>query len=74
MVRRSAQHANADAMSRLPLPEKSQLTPVPTELVLMLEGMDDAPMTAVHIARGTSHDPVLAKVLRYTLHGWPEQV
>ena len=35
--------------------------------------MDDAPMTAVHIARGTSRDPVLAKVFRYTLQGWPEQ-
>ena len=72
--RRSAQHANADAMSRLPLPEKPQHTPVPTELVLMLECMEDAPVTAVHIAAWTRRDPILAKVLQCMMQGWPKQV
>ena len=53
---RSVLHANADAMSCLPLPEKPRHMPVPTELVLMLECMDEALVTAVHIAAWTRQD------------------
>ncbi len=35
--RSTTRHGNADAMSRLPLPEKPDTTPVPAELVLLVE-------------------------------------
>ena len=41
--RTTKQHANADAMSRLPLPEMPENTYVPAEFVLLVEKIDDAP-------------------------------
>ena len=43
--RASAQHANADALSRLPLPEAPAPSSGPAELVLMIENLE-APITA----------------------------
>jgi len=42
-------HSNADAMSRLPLPEKLDHTPVSVELILLAETLQEAPITATHI-------------------------
>ena len=69
--RASGQHANADALSRLPLPEKPAETTVPAELVLMVEQLDDAPVTAKQVASLTRQDPLMAKVYRYIQEGWP---
>ena len=69
--RRSAQHSNADALSRLPLAEVPTNTTVPAEVVLMIEELQDAPLTSTQIATWTRRDPLLAKVLRYVLEGWP---
>ena len=45
--RASGQHANADALSRLPLREAPDQMTIPAELVLMVERLnDDAPITA----------------------------
>ena len=44
VCRKTDQHANADAMSRLPLPYTPEETAVPAELVLMVEGLQDAPI------------------------------
>ena len=73
--RSTTQHANADAMSRLPLadvavPVIPQTIP---ELVLMVEHLQDAPITARQIAQWTSRDPLLSKVCRYILEGWPDK-
>ena len=57
VYRSTLQHANADAMSRLPIegtPEEPQTTP---ELVLMVEKLKDAPITARQIAHWTERDP-----------------
>ena len=51
---------------RLPLPHKPDKTPLPVELVLLLENMLDSPVTP-------RRDPLLARVLHYIEHGWPEQ-
>ena len=64
-------HSNADALSRLPLPEKPASVPVPVEMVLLMEMLQSAPVTAVQIARWTRTDPTLAKVLRCIKEGWP---
>ena len=40
------EHANAGTMSRLPLPEVLAQTPLPGELILLVQGLEDAPLTA----------------------------
>ena len=70
--RKTTQHANADAMSRLPLSDTPAQTPVPAELVLMVERMEDAPITATQIAAWTRRDVLLSRVHRHILEGWPD--
>ena len=43
--RRTNAHGNADALSRLPLVDTIQETPLPAEFILALEQLNDAPMT-----------------------------
>jgi len=71
--RNTTQHANADALSRLPLPEVPPQTTIPAELVLMVDQLQDAPITATQLAAWTRRDPLMARVLRYVLQGWPNQ-
>ena len=67
----TGQHANADAMSQLPLPYTPDERAIPEELVLMVEGLQDAPITASQIAQWTRRDPLMARVTRYILDtGW----
>ena len=47
-------------MSRLPLPETPKKVVVPAELVLMVEKLADAPITAKEIAKWTSRDPLMS--------------
>ena len=63
---------NADGLSRLPLPTTIKEVPVPTETVLLMEHLDASLVTAAHIKSWTDRDIILAKVKRYTLHGWPD--
>ncbi|KAG8176060.1 hypothetical protein JTE90_025518, partial [Oedothorax gibbosus] len=42
-------HSNADAFSRLPVPENCQEPPQPAELVLMMQVLDDSPVTVHHV-------------------------
>jgi len=74
VFRSTSKHANADAMSRLPLSEKPASTPVPAEVVLLIEKLDEAPITSVQIANWTKKDPILAQVLQYILLEWPSRV
>ena len=73
VFRPSTDHGNADALSRLPLPHKPDKTPLPVELVLLLENMLDSPVTPKQIQCWTRRDPLLARFLHYIEHGWPEQ-
>ena len=50
--------------------EKSE---VPTEVVLLVEALEDAPMTYAQIQRWTKRDPLLSKVSQFILHGWREE-
>jgi transposase InsO family protein len=65
---------NADALSRLPVLPPPEETPIPSELVQVLEVVDRTPVTARDIKRWTSRDPVLAQVMHYVNHGWPNKV
>ncbi len=69
--RTSKQHANADAFSRLPLPEVSESAPNLPEVVLMIENLDNSPISAHDIASRTKRNPVLSQVYRFVQEGWP---
>ena len=47
---------NADAMSRLLLPDQLQETPNPTEIVLVLDQLKDTPLTAAEVKSITNKD------------------
>jgi len=67
-------HCNADALSRLPLPDCPESTPVPAEVVLMLEKIDSTPITVSQIHTWARRDPLLSKVYCYVQFGWPTSV
>ena len=67
----SAEHANADALSRLP----SDISPMKEEAeIFFFSDLDELPLDSKDISRHTRRDPVLARVLEYTLIGWPNHV
>ena len=72
--RPTQQHGNADALSRLPLPQVPQETAVPAELVLLMETLDDMPITAEHIKKWTARNTVLSQIRQYIQGGWPNHV
>ena len=61
-------NTNADALSRLPLPDTPAETPQPSELVLLMEHLSTGPITAVQIKTMTRKDPILFRVYIKT-HG-----
>lgn len=65
-------HANADALSRLPLPQTEEEED--TDQVLMIEVMDDAPITTAQVKQWTARDKTLAQVHEWCLKGWPREV
>ena len=42
-------NSNADALSRLPLPDTPNVTLVPSEVILMLEQIDSSPLTVSQV-------------------------
>ena len=69
--RSSAEHANADALSRLPC----DISPMKEEAeMFFFSGLDELPVDSKDTSRHTRRDPVLARVLEYTLVGWPNHV
>ena len=72
--RPGSQQANADACSRLPLPTSVQNIPTPAETVLVMEHLETTPVSAKQVRLWTQRDPVMSKVLHFTLQGWPNQV
>ena len=65
-----AEHANADALSRLPC----DISPTKEEAEMFFSGLDELPVDSKDISRRKRRDPVLARVLEYTLIGWPNHV
>ena len=73
VFRNTTAHANADALSRLPLPEEPATTTKEPELVLLAEHLADSPVTASDIQLWTRRDSKLSKVLQYVQQGWPTE-
>ena len=63
-------NANADVLSRLPLPDHVGEVPIPEEIVLLLESLQTSPVTADQIKTWTNHDPTLSRVKKLVLQGW----
>ena len=77
----SAEHANTDALSRLPC----DISPMKEEAEMFIfSGLDELPVDSKDISMHTWRDPVfgpsvlnfhcIARVLEYTLVGWPNHV
>ena len=69
--RSTSAHANADALSRLPLAVEPTTEDTPPELVLLAEHLDESPVTAAQIRAWTRRDPQLALVVQFLQQGWP---
>ena len=66
------EHANADSLSRLPLPDSLREVPTPGEIVLMMETLEGSPVSAVHIKQWTDHDTLLSRVRDLVQHAWED--
>ena len=71
--RQGKANANADALSRLPLPSQNVHTPQPAELVHLMEHLSATPLSSAQIKAWTDGDPTLSQVRRWVQEGWPEQ-
>ena len=58
-------------MSRLPLRETLNLSSDLPEVILMMENMDNSPISSHDIAVRTKRDPLMSQVYRYIQEGWP---
>ncbi len=67
-------HANADALSRLPLQLSVPTVPQPAETVLLMENIEASPLSATHIRTWTRRDPLLSQVLLLVEKGWASDV
>ena len=71
----SAQHGNADALSRLPLDHNESVErDEEEEIVCAIEEqqLDNLPLQGKDVKKATERDPVLSQAFNYTLHGWPD--
>ena len=66
------EHANADSLSRLPLPESTSATPQPAELIFLMDTLSNTPIHASQVRQWTDRDPLLSQVRYMVLNGWKE--
>ena len=64
-------HGNADALSRLPLPVMDHPGGSDVSLFNLLQ-VSSLPVKTEQLKKATSEDPILSRVIRYTLEGWPD--
>ena len=78
--RKSAEHGNADALSRLPVgPDvtfDAEEGEADVDMVCTIKtiSLQLNPMDQGVLAKESSKDPVIARVMRYTREGWPPQL
>ena len=66
--RNTTSHANADELSRLPVPDTEE-DEVPSELVLLMEHFYDSPVSVKDVSTWTQRDPLLSAVHDYYKDG-----
>ena len=73
--RPTAQHANADGLSRLPLSIIADAGTATSDSDVFNVGQIEAlPVTAMQLRKVTRQDPILSKVVTFTRNGWPSIV
>ena len=65
---------NFRGLSRLPVLDFPGSTPIPGDIVNVLETINTSPVDATRIKLWTARDPVLSQVLQFVLQGWPSEV
>ena len=63
------EHANADALSRLPLPVSPPTTPLPAETVFAMELLNSIPVSVDEIRTETRRVPILSQVIKSVQQG-----
>ncbi len=63
---------NADAFSRLPQPETTTHDCEPEDLCLLVNHLSTTCVNAANIKAWTSKDPILSRVVKYIMTGWPD--
>ena len=73
VYKRGKDNTNVDALSRLPVPpsNRSREVPEPEEMVLLVNQLNNGPVSARDIAKATTYDPVLSKLMNFVMTGWP---
>ena len=69
-----SKHANADMLSRLPLPQTPSEIPIPGVTLLVIDMLQSVPVSAQQIQKWMDRDPVLSAVRSFVLKGWPSKV
>uniref|UniRef100_A0A1B0GIL7 RNA-directed DNA polymerase n=1 Tax=Lutzomyia longipalpis TaxID=7200 RepID=A0A1B0GIL7_LUTLO len=72
VYRKGKDHGNADGLSRLPLDALTEETEDGWAEISMLE-TEENPVQAKEVQEATKKDPMLMKVKRWVLQGWPER-
>ena len=73
VYRSTKQHANADGLSRLPLPiTEGSADAGATQAII--EQIEALPVNAGEVAKASRQDPELSQVIRYERQGWPAVV
>lgn len=70
--RKTQDHANADCLSRLPVPAFRLEAETPGDL-LLFEAAEYPPVTAAEVACCTSQDSRLSEVRKWIIDGWPKE-
>ncbi len=68
--RPGTQMENADALSRLPLPDLPDTVPVPGDHTVLIHHLKEAITTAANIKTWTDKDPHLSRIRHFTQNGW----
>ena len=56
------------------MPDIPTSIPLPGELVLLMDSLQDSPVSAVKIKKWTDHDPLVSRIWKCILQGWPDLV
>jgi len=72
MYRPSENNASADMLSQFPVGKPS--IEEESDHYIYQSVIEDLPVTAEDIRLATSTDPILSRVLEYTLSGWPNYI
>lgn len=72
MYRPGTEIGHAGGLTRLPLPDTApKKTPIPGEIIQMIESIDRSQVNTEQIAKWTERDPILSRIRRFVMVWWP---